>query len=60
MAIIKVALPARVNIFRTTVRLNTFRAMRESAMILDKLETNQAPRYGRAERKPFWTDRIKN
>lgn len=46
-----------VKIFRTAVTLNTFLSMRRSATTPDSVENNQAPRYGKAERKPFWTER---
>lgn len=42
-----------VKILRTTVTLNTLRSRRLSAANPERIEKNQAPRYGRADRKLF-------
>lgn len=53
----KVPSPASVKSLRTTVTLNTLRSMRKSATMPAIVANSQAPRYGRADRKPFWADR---
>lgn len=49
----KTSLPASVKSFLTLVMLNTLRLMRKSATTPDRVENNQAPRYGRADSTLF-------
>lgn len=47
------SLPKAVKSFRTKVTLKTLFSMSASATMPDRTEITNAPRYGRADRKPF-------
>lgn len=53
----KPSLPANVKSLRTVVILKTLLSMRKSATTPDNTENNQAPRYGRLDRKLFCRDK---